>query len=209
MRQQLFSAGGAVASESAGTRSSRASRAGAAPGRAFRRGSAVKVAAIVEGDGEVAAVPVLLRRLGAWRTPTVFTEVLLPIRVRRDRFLNRERRNSGATCCSPPPSAARKAGFLFFSMPMTTVPPKRDTRSWSGRRLVSPIAEHRSRWPAGNMKRGSSRPPPRCTVSGASRSTPWTLSMPKRSGMPRVGSKRAWPVAFMAKGSINPPYRHG
>jgi predicted ATPase len=65
MRQQLFFRGGAGASESAGTRSSRAGRAGAAPGRAFRPGSAMKVGAIVEGDGEVAAVPVLLRRLGA------------------------------------------------------------------------------------------------------------------------------------------------
>jgi len=51
----------------------------------------MKVAAIVEGDGEVAAVPVLLRRVAAWRTPAVFPEVLAPIRVRRDRFLNRNK----------------------------------------------------------------------------------------------------------------------
>jgi hypothetical protein len=50
----------------------------------------MKVATIVEGDGEVAAVPVLLRRLAQWRTPEVFPEVLAPIRVRRDRFLNRD-----------------------------------------------------------------------------------------------------------------------
>lgn len=50
----------------------------------------MKVAAIVEGDGEVAALPILLRRLGAWRSPGVFTQVLAPIRVRRDRFLNRD-----------------------------------------------------------------------------------------------------------------------
>lgn len=50
----------------------------------------MKVAAIVEGDGEVAAVPVLLRRLAQWRTPTAFPDVLPPIRVRRDRFLNRD-----------------------------------------------------------------------------------------------------------------------
>ena len=50
----------------------------------------MKVAAIVEGDGEVAALPVLLRRLGEWRTPVIFTQILPPIRVRRDRFLNRE-----------------------------------------------------------------------------------------------------------------------
>ena len=48
------------------------------------------VVSIVEGDGEVAAFPVLLRRLGEWLSPEVPTAVLQPIRVRRDRFLNRE-----------------------------------------------------------------------------------------------------------------------
>lgn len=50
----------------------------------------MKVTTIVEGDGEVAAVPVLLRRLAAWRTPKGSLEILPPIRVRRDRFLNRD-----------------------------------------------------------------------------------------------------------------------
>lgn len=50
----------------------------------------MKVAAIVEGEGEVAALPVLLRRLDPWRAPGNFTQVLQPIRVRRERFLNRE-----------------------------------------------------------------------------------------------------------------------
>ena len=48
------------------------------------------VATIVEGDGEVAALPVLLRRIGEWQTPGHFVQVLPPIRVHRDRFLNRE-----------------------------------------------------------------------------------------------------------------------
>lgn len=50
----------------------------------------MKVAAIVEGDGEVAALPILLRRLGEWKTPGVWAQILPPIRVHRDRFLNRE-----------------------------------------------------------------------------------------------------------------------
>jgi hypothetical protein len=50
----------------------------------------MRVVAIVEGDGEVAALPVLLRRLAGWRTPDVFADVPTPIRVRRDRFLNRD-----------------------------------------------------------------------------------------------------------------------
>lgn len=50
----------------------------------------MKVAALVEGDGEVAALPLLLRRLSEWRSPAAHTDVLTPIRIRRDRFLNRE-----------------------------------------------------------------------------------------------------------------------
>lgn len=48
------------------------------------------VSAIVEGQGEVAALPILLRRLCSWRTPTLHVNVLAPIKVHRDRFLNRE-----------------------------------------------------------------------------------------------------------------------
>lgn len=47
------------------------------------------IASIVEGDGEVAALPVLLRRVRAWLSPEVKIELPEPIRVRRDRFLNR------------------------------------------------------------------------------------------------------------------------
>lgn len=50
----------------------------------------MKVAAIVEGDGEVAAFPVLLRRLREWLTPdNYFVEINPPIRVHRDQFLNK------------------------------------------------------------------------------------------------------------------------
>lgn len=45
------------------------------------------VAPIVEGDGEVAALPILLRRIGAWLSPEVPATIAQPIRVRRDRFL--------------------------------------------------------------------------------------------------------------------------
>lgn len=48
-----------------------------------------KVASIVEGDGEVQALPVLLRRIAAWKTPQLAVDVQSPIRVRRDRFLSR------------------------------------------------------------------------------------------------------------------------
>lgn len=50
----------------------------------------MKVASIVEGDGEVAALPILLRRLAEWRTPGHYPDIQAPIRVRRDRFLNRD-----------------------------------------------------------------------------------------------------------------------
>jgi hypothetical protein len=50
----------------------------------------MRIVSIVEGDGEVAALPVLLRRLAQWRSPDTYPDVPAPIRVRRDRFINRE-----------------------------------------------------------------------------------------------------------------------
>ncbi|WP_281193168.1 DUF4276 family protein [Hydrogenophaga palleronii] len=42
----------------------------------------------MEGHGEVAAVPVLLRRLGEWIAPYKYLDIGNPIRVSRDKFLN-------------------------------------------------------------------------------------------------------------------------
>lgn len=45
---------------------------------------------IVEGSGEVEALPVLLRQLGAWINPHVVTDIQRPIPVKRNRFLKYE-----------------------------------------------------------------------------------------------------------------------
>lgn len=50
----------------------------------------ITVSSIVEGDGEVGALPVLLRRLAAELPPQTAINITKPIRVRRDRFLNRD-----------------------------------------------------------------------------------------------------------------------
>lgn len=50
----------------------------------------VNIVSIVEGDGEVAALPVLLRRLNEWLSPGVQVRVATPIKVHRMRFLNRD-----------------------------------------------------------------------------------------------------------------------
>lgn len=50
----------------------------------------MSIASIVEGDGEVAALPILLRRMNEWRPGDGYVQALAPIRVRRDRFLNRD-----------------------------------------------------------------------------------------------------------------------
>lgn len=49
----------------------------------------IRVACIVEGHGEVSSLPILLRRIGQWRSPSRYVEVAPPIRVHRDRFLNK------------------------------------------------------------------------------------------------------------------------
>lgn len=48
----------------------------------------VTVAAIVEGKGEVEAVPILLRRVAAQVSPNVALNALRPIRMQRTRMLN-------------------------------------------------------------------------------------------------------------------------
>ena len=50
----------------------------------------ISIASIVEGDGEVSALPILLRRLAAEWSPATLVNPLQPIRVRRDRFLNKD-----------------------------------------------------------------------------------------------------------------------
>lgn len=50
----------------------------------------IPIASIVEGDGEVSALPVLLRRLAAELDPVASVNPLQPIRVRRDRFLHKD-----------------------------------------------------------------------------------------------------------------------
>lgn len=50
----------------------------------------ISIASIVEGDGEVSALPILLRRLAAQWSPATLVKPLQPIRVRRDRFLNKD-----------------------------------------------------------------------------------------------------------------------
>jgi hypothetical protein len=49
-----------------------------------------RISCIVEGDGEVFALPLLLRRLAEWRSNLNWIDIDRPIRVKRDRFLNRE-----------------------------------------------------------------------------------------------------------------------
>lgn len=50
----------------------------------------IQIASIVEGDGEVSALPVLLRRLASEWHPAVQVNLLQPIRVRRDKFINKD-----------------------------------------------------------------------------------------------------------------------
>lgn len=50
----------------------------------------IRIASIVEGDGEVKALPILIRRICAWKAPHQTINPLPPVRVRRDRFLNKD-----------------------------------------------------------------------------------------------------------------------
>lgn len=50
----------------------------------------MRIACIVEGYGEVKAVPTLLKRLHKWKTPnSAYPIIEEPIRIKRDRFINK------------------------------------------------------------------------------------------------------------------------
>lgn len=48
----------------------------------------INIVAIVEGQGEESALPLLLRRMADWLSPLRYVNVLPPIRIKRNRFLN-------------------------------------------------------------------------------------------------------------------------
>jgi len=50
----------------------------------------IKVSTVVEGGGEVVALPVLLRRIQEWVDPSIYVNILPPIKVKRDRFIGKE-----------------------------------------------------------------------------------------------------------------------
>jgi len=56
----------------------------------------VKIVVIVEGDGEVEAVPLLIRRIGSEVSPLVPLVVPKPIRIRRNRIMRGGR--TGTLC---------------------------------------------------------------------------------------------------------------
>lgn len=64
----------------------------------------MEIVSIVEGHGEVRALPELLRRFAAWRTPEAHVHIGPPIRIKRDRFLrdpddfNKHMQLAGAKC---------------------------------------------------------------------------------------------------------------
>lgn len=70
------------------------------------------IVAIVEGDGEVQALPVLLRRLSDWLSPDADIVIPQPIRVRRDRFLNREEEFRRVVALAA--SKARDGGWILI-----------------------------------------------------------------------------------------------
>jgi hypothetical protein len=69
----------------------------------------IRVVSIVEGDGEVQALPVLLRRLSGWLTPEAITTVEPPIRVHRDKFIRRVDEFTESSC-SRQKNARKAAG---------------------------------------------------------------------------------------------------
>jgi hypothetical protein len=199
MRDQLFSAGELLRLNQLAPDRAGACGPGTGTGRSVWRGRAViAVAAIVEGAGEVAALPILLRRINAWRTPDVHLQALPPIRVHRDRFLNRDdefRRHlllAAAKC-------GEKVGFSCCSTPMMTVRLSWGNRFSSEQLHTFRTVGCRSYWPTGNTRPGSSPRLNRSMANAVSHSSLLKRLMPKVRAMPRGGSRRTCAAAVTGK----------
>ncbi len=70
----------------------------------------MRIAPIVEGDGEVAAVPVLLRRVWSAMDPGGHVDVLRPIRKPRDRLLRQADLDSAIQLAASKLSERRESG---------------------------------------------------------------------------------------------------
>lgn len=86
----------------------------------------MRVAAIVEGDGEVAAVPLLLRRLANWRTPGVFAVVIA-------------KREYEAWFIAAAESLHGWRGFAFDPAERIDAETPRDAKGWLRQRLAAGI----------------------------------------------------------------------
>lgn len=162
----------------------------------------INVTAIVEGDGEVIALPVLLRRLNEWLTPEVYVDVGYPIRVRRDRFLNKDdefRRHLSL--------AANKCGdkgwILILFDADDDCPAElgqkilRRAQSIAPHRKISVVLANRE-YEAWFIAAAESLQGNRGLIMTRQRP-----SIPNDHAMPRAGSRLAWPTACMAKPPIN------
>lgn len=165
----------------------------------------IKVASIVEGDGEVSALPILLRRINEWQSPGLYVNALPPIRVRRDRFLNKDDEFRNISC-SRPRNAAKRDGYWFCWTPMMIAPPRWERKLSGDRNRSFPTAGCRSCSRTASLRPGLSPPPNPSTNNGDSVSTRQRPSRRRLRAMQRSGCPNAW-RAPTGKPSINPHFR--
>ena len=141
----------------------------------------MKIAAIVEGHGEVASLPILLRRIAQWRTPARYSEVLRPILVKRNQFLT-------ATCSWLPARREMRDAYSSCWTQTMTALPNSAPPSCIGRRTIFRTGMSPSCWPTGNTKPGSSPPPHPSMAKGDLRcGHPTMMPTPSRRAVPKTG----------------------
>ena len=74
----------------------------------------IRIACIVEGHGEVTAVPVLIRRIAALRDPGLYVEIPLPIRIKRDKFLRKRRELERSVLLATAKAGPRGGVFILI-----------------------------------------------------------------------------------------------
>jgi len=142
------------------------------------------IVTIVEGPGEVEAIPILIRRIAA-AVSDVVPHVPRPIRVKRDRFLKAnelERYVDLAARRSAPDGAVLIVLDADDDCPpgLAATIRERATHARSDRPIQVVLAR-------ANTRRGSSQPRTRSPVCAASQATSFRLPTPSRYGTRKGG----------------------
>lgn len=145
------------------------------------------MASVVEGHGEVEALPALIRRIAESVGFAGDLRVNPPIRVKSGSFLNDEDYFRKYVALAAGKAVANGGGLLFSWIVKMIVPGPSGRRCCNGLKQCGRVSTSSLLWHIGNMRLGSSARHRPCAAGAACRKTLKRRRMHSRSAMPKVG----------------------